>query len=89
MSGWEESIRHEMTISPAQWREEYSLSRGAVFGLASGLSQLSVTRPSPRHPHVQGLYFAGASTRPGNGVPLVMCGARLVSEMIVRECAVE
>ena len=73
-------------FSPAQWRDELKLSRGAVFGLASGLDQLSVLRPGPRHPRVRGLYFTGASARPGNGVPLVMCGARLTSEAIVRDC---
>jgi hypothetical protein len=27
----------------------------------------------------------GASTRPGNGVPLVMIGARLTSEAVIRD----
>ncbi len=87
MSDWQQSIKHEATITPAQWRREFGLARGAVFGLASGLNQLSVLRPGPRHPRVRNLYFAGASARPGNGVPLVMCGARLTSEAIVRDCA--
>jgi phytoene dehydrogenase-like protein len=34
---------------------------------------------------VEGLYFVGASTRPGTGVPLVTIGARLVSDRIKRE----
>jgi phytoene dehydrogenase-like protein len=34
---------------------------------------------------VGGLYFVGASTRPGTGVPLVTIGARLVAERIGRE----
>jgi phytoene desaturase len=33
------------------------------------------------------LYFVGASTRPGTGVPLVTIGARLVAERIGREVA--
>jgi len=85
MRNWAQSIRHEHVITPAQWRRDYALSRGAVFGLASGLNQLSVLRPGPKHPRVRGLYFVGASARPGNGVPLVMCGARIVSEAIARE----
>jgi phytoene desaturase len=34
---------------------------------------------------VEGLYFVGASTRPGTGVPLVTIGARLVAQRIGRE----
>jgi hypothetical protein len=35
------------------------------------------------------LFRAGASTRPGNGVPLVMIGARLTSEAILRDLGLE
>ena len=34
---------------------------------------------------VEGMYFVGASTRPGTGVPLVTIGARLAAERIGRE----
>jgi phytoene dehydrogenase-like protein len=36
---------------------------------------------------LEGLYFVGASTRPGTGVPLVTIGARLVADRIKREVA--
>jgi phytoene dehydrogenase-like protein len=32
------------------------------------------------------MYYCGASSRPGNGVPLVMVGAKLLSDMILQEC---
>lgn len=32
---------------------------------------------------VKGLYFVGASTRPGNGVPLAMISAKLTAEKIL------
>jgi phytoene dehydrogenase-like protein len=40
---------------------------------------------SPEHPTVKGLFFVGASTRPGNGVPLVLTGAQLVADRIIRQ----
>lgn len=89
MSEWTSHICDELVITPAQWRREYGLSRGAVFGLASGLNQLSFLRPGPKHPRVRNLYYTGASARPGNGVPLVMTGARLTSELIARECGAQ
>jgi phytoene desaturase len=36
---------------------------------------------------VNKLYFVGASTRPGTGVPLVTIGARLVADRIKGEVA--
>ena len=38
---------------------------------------------------VDGLYFVGASTRPGNGVPLVMMGANVVLENILADVSVK
>lgn len=65
-----------------QWRARYGLEHGAAFGLSHGLGQLSVFRPSIRDDKVRGLYFVGASTRPGNGVPLCMTSAALADEHI-------
>jgi phytoene desaturase (3,4-didehydrolycopene-forming) len=31
------------------------------------------------------LHFVGASTRPGNGVPLVLMGVKCVAEQIMKE----
>jgi len=91
---------HEKVIGPREWRERYSLSRGAVFGLRHDLGQLSYLRPGWKHRggrreggreggRLEGLYYCGASSRPGNGVPLVMVGARLLSERIMKECFLE
>ena len=58
---------------------QYALRRGAVFGLSHNLAQLSLLRPARRHPGARGLHWVGASTRPGNGVPLVLIGAELAA----------
>jgi len=71
--------------TPEDWREAYNLHHGAAFGLAHGLRQVGWFRPDNRSRALPNLYFVGASTRPGTGVPLVMIGARLVAERIARE----
>ena len=74
------SIVDERVRTPLMWREMYGLRRGAVFGLSHNLAQLSYLRPSPTHgKDARGLYWVGASTRPGNGVPLVLIGAKKVA----------
>jgi phytoene desaturase (3,4-didehydrolycopene-forming) len=88
-------IEHEFVIAPAEWRSRYNIAHGAVFGLAHGLTQLACFRPPTRTglpasvwaetPVPQGLYFVGASTRPGNGVPLVMMGVRVTYDNIIKD----
>jgi phytoene dehydrogenase-like protein len=76
---------HEYIVSPSMWREKYGLSRGAVFGLRHNLEQLSLLRPPFESRVVRGLYHVGASNRPGNGVPLVMIGAGLLADKLIRQ----
>lgn len=78
----EETIVMETVTTPPQWQQLYGLEHGAAFGMSHGLNQLAAFRPSIRDKQVQGLYFVGASTRPGNGVPLCMISAALAEELI-------
>lgn len=71
--------------TPDDWQQAYNLHHGAAFGLAHGLFQVGYFRPDNRSRALPNLYFVGASTRPGTGIPLVMIGARLVAERIGRE----
>lgn len=59
---------------------------GGSFGIAPILSQSGVYRPQPKpYPAVAGLYAAGASVHPGGGVPIVMQGARLAVQELLKE----
>jgi len=79
------SLLHEFVRSPMDWKRLYNLRRGAVFGLAHPLRQLVIFRPGPKHPTIGNLYAVGASARPGNGVPLVLVGAKQTAERIVKD----
>jgi phytoene desaturase len=78
----EEHIKFEVTYSPPSWRERYNLVKGSTHGLAYTLTQLAYLRPSNRHARYQNLYFVGASTHPGTGMPTAMISGRLASERI-------
>jgi phytoene desaturase len=80
-----ESVVYEKVRTPLDWRDEYNLEEGAAFGIGHGILQVGYFRPPMVSRSVGGLYFVGASTRPGTGVPLVTIGARLVAERIGRE----
>ncbi len=75
----------EHIYPPREWREKFNLRHGAAFGLSHGLTQVGFFRPPNRCPAVDNLYFVGASTTPGTGLPLVTIGARLVAERIAQE----
>jgi phytoene desaturase len=75
----------EKVQTPEDWKRDYNLEEGAAFGIGHGISQVGYFRPPLASRSIGGLYFVGASTRPGTGVPLVTIGARLVAERIGRE----
>ncbi|WP_268778270.1 phytoene desaturase family protein [Rubrobacter aplysinae] len=81
-------IRHETVKTPRDWLSDYNLEEGAAFGLGHGIFQVGYFRPPISSPSIEGMYFVGASTRPGTGVPLVVIGAELAAERIRREVGV-
>ena len=81
----ESHIKFEVSYTPLSWRKRYNLLKGSTHGLCHNLLQLGYFRPSNRHERYHNLYFVGASTRPGTGVPTVLVSARLAAERIVDE----
>ncbi|MGA2504074.1 MAG: phytoene desaturase family protein [Anaerolineales bacterium] len=81
----EAHIKFEETYTPLAWRKRYNLVKGATHGLSHKLTQMAYFRPANRHARYQNLYFVGASTHPGTGMPTAMVSGRLVSERIREE----
>jgi phytoene desaturase len=81
----EAHIKFEETYTPLSWAKRYNLVKGATHGLSHRLTQMAYFRPSNRHPRYRNLYFVGASTHPGTGIPTAMVSGRLVSERIREE----
>jgi len=75
----------ERMVTPLDWASLYALRHGATFGLAHDFFQVGMMRPANKAKAVDRLYFVGAGTVPGGGVPMVMIGARLVVERVARE----
>jgi phytoene desaturase len=80
-----ERVVYERVRTPEDWRDDYNLEEGAAFGIGHGIFQVGYFRPPMVSGNIKDLYFVGASTRPGTGVPLVTIGAKLVAERIRRE----
>jgi phytoene desaturase len=81
----EEHIKFEIVYQPRVWQERFNLAKGAAFGLSHNFWQVGYFRPHNRHDKYRNLYFAGASTHPGTGLPIVLLSARLTTERILKE----
>ena len=78
-------LKFEVSYNPLSWRKRYNLMKGATHGLSHNLLQLGYLRPHNRHARYGNLYFVGASTHPGTGVPTALVSARLAAERIMEE----
>ena len=85
MGDIEKRILFEETIGPQDYRDQLNLAKGSAFGLSHNFMQVGYMRPHNRHPRYGNLYFVGASTHPGTGLPLVLLSAKLVEERIRKE----
>ncbi len=83
--GIEESIVVERSWTPVDFQEKLNLAAGCAFGLSHDILQVGWFRPHNRHREWSNLYFVGASTHPGTGIPMVLFSAELVQQRIAQE----
>ncbi len=72
----------EEVFTPAEWNRRFGLFDGAAFGAAHTLFQVGPFRSRNYSSEVDGLFYVGASTTPGTGMPMVALGGKLVAERI-------
>ena len=81
----EEHIKFEVNYTPLSWKKRYNLMKGSTHGLCHNLMQLAYFRPDNKHSRYHNLYFVGASTRPGTGIPTAMVSGRLAAQRMMDE----
>ncbi|HEY8461257.1 MAG TPA: phytoene desaturase family protein, partial [Blastocatellia bacterium] len=85
--------RHGLDLSPARivveeiytpedWRRRFGLYDGSAFGAAHTFFQVGPFRARNYDEEVDGLFYVGASTTPGTGLPMVTISGKLVAERI-------
>ena len=75
-------IESEAVFTPEDFLTRFNLTDGSAFGLSHYFFQSGYFRPHNVSRDVKGLYFVGASTYPGSGVPMVTLSGKLVAERI-------
>jgi phytoene desaturase len=79
------NILTKVVYTPIEWESMFNLYRGSGLGLAHGLNQIGAFRPSNKDEELDNLYYVGASTTPGTGLPIVVIGSKLILERIENE----
>jgi phytoene desaturase len=80
----EDLIEVEHRFFPEDFITRYNIRYGATFGLAHTLTQSAFLRPANFDSKVKGLFYVGASTQPGGGLPPVLAGSRIVADLMER-----
>ncbi|MDB4889871.1 MAG: phytoene dehydrogenase [Gemmatimonadetes bacterium] len=72
----------ERVIDPRYFRDSLNSYLGSAFSVEPILTQSAWFRPHNRSEDIANLYFAGAGTHPGAGIPGVLNSGKIVADLI-------
>ena len=78
-AGYPTDIVTEELVTPVDWARQ-GLAAGTPFALAHSFAQTGPFRPGNVDRRVPGLAFAGSSTTPGVGIPMVLLSGKLAAQ---------
>ena len=76
------NIVAEHYIDPRHFRDVLNSHLGSAFSVEPVLTQSAWFRPHNRSENFENLYFVGAGTHPGAGLPGVLSSAKIASDLI-------
>ena len=77
------NIVSEHMIDPLHFRDTLNSHMGAAFSIEPVLTQSAWFRPHNRSEDIDNLYFVGAGTHPGAGLPGVLSSSIIAEDLIV------
>jgi phytoene desaturase len=78
-------IQHEQMLTPLDLQSLTGAWRGALYGPSPNNPWTAFRRPHNRSREIDGLYFAGGTTHPGGGVPMVTLSGKVTAEMLLHD----
>ena len=82
MPGLSSEIVTERVVDPRYFRDALGAHLGSAFSVEPVLTQSAWFRPHNRSEDVPNLYFAGAGTHPGAGLPGVISSGKIVADLV-------
>jgi phytoene desaturase len=89
MPGLRANVVTQRIFTPKDFKTELNAHLGSAFSLEPRLSQSAFFRVHNRDEKIAGLYFVGAGTHPGAGIPGVVNSAKATAGLIVEDFAAE
>lgn len=83
------SIEVLETFTPSDFKRERNNHLGSAWGVEPKLTQTAYFRPPNRSEDIKHLYFVGASTHPGAGVPGVLLTAETTVKLVAKDLTEE
>lgn len=68
--------------TPEDWRDQYNLHRGSGLGLSHDMLQIGALRPRNYDEVYKNVFYTGASTIPGTGLPMVIISSKLACQRV-------
>lgn len=87
LPGLRDSLVTTRILTPFGFRDELSAHMGSAFSVEPILTQSAWFRPHNRDSRIANLYFTGAGTHPGAGVPGVVGSAKATAGLILDDLA--
>lgn len=85
MPGLRDAIVTQRIFTPKDFETELNAFNGTAFSLEPRLTQSAYFRVHNRDRDVRGLYFVGAGTHPGAGIPGVVNSAKATAGLILQD----
>lgn len=89
LPGIGETVTASFWMSPEDFRTRYKSEHGAGFSIAPILTQSAYFRFHNRDSHFSNLFFVGAGTHPGAGLPGVVSSAKVVESLFMEDASNE
>lgn len=78
-------IRTRQVLTPIDLERMSGAYRGALYGASANSKFTAFRRPHNRCDDLPGLYFAGGTTHPGGGVPMVTLSGKVAAELVMAD----
>lgn len=82
LPGLSECIVDDFYVTPEHFAKNLNTLHGTGFSIQPIFSQSAYFRFHNKAPGIEGLYFVGAGTHPGAGMPGVLCSAKVLDRLI-------
>ena len=76
-------IVFRMAYTPEDWQDQFNLYKGGGLGLSHSMMQIGAFRPKNYDEKFKNVFYVGASTIPGAGLPMAVISSKLSAERVL------